>query len=72
VELGLSREAIMQLNAGKEEADEKAERVAKDLRHECLTLYFYLCSVQCILIIRLIFCRIGTKCTHSSRSLETK
>ena len=29
--LGLSREAIMQLTTGKEEAAEKAERVAEDL-----------------------------------------
>jgi len=31
VELGLSREAIMQLTVGKEEEEEKDERVTKDL-----------------------------------------
>jgi len=32
MELGLSWEAIMQLTVGKEEAEEKAERVAEDLQ----------------------------------------
>ena len=40
MELGLSQEAIVQLTTAKEEADEKAERVAEDLRRECLTFYF--------------------------------
>jgi hypothetical protein len=31
MELSLSREAVVQLTAGKEEAKEKAERIAEDL-----------------------------------------
>ena len=44
----------MQLVLGKE-VEEKAERVAEDLQRECLSLYFYLCSIECMLSIRLLF-----------------
>ena len=59
MELGLSWEAIMQLTVGKEEAEEKAERVAEDLQRECLPLYFYLCSIERMLSIRLLLCRVS-------------
>ena len=44
----------MQLVLGKE-VEEKAERVAEDLSRECLALYFYLCSIERMLNIRLLF-----------------
>jgi hypothetical protein len=45
----------MQLTAGKEEAEEKAEQITEDLQCESLTLYFYLCSIGCMLSIWLLF-----------------
>ena len=59
MELGISQEAVMQLTEGKEEVEEMAERVAENLRHECLPLYFYLCSVGRTLSIHLFFCRVS-------------
>ena len=41
----------MQLIVGKEVADEKAEKIAEDLRRECLAFYFYLCIVEYMLSI---------------------
>ena len=58
MELGLSLEAVMQLTVGKE-VEEKAKRAAEDLQRECLTLYFYLYGIECMLSIRLLFCRVS-------------
>ena len=59
MELDLSREAITQLTAAKEEADKKAKKIAKNLRHECLAFYFYLCSIERMLSIQSLFCRVS-------------
>ena len=69
MELGLSWEAIVQLTAGKEEAEEKAERVTEDLQRECLPLYFYLCSVGRMLSIRLLFCGVSAPGTRVVQGL---
>jgi hypothetical protein len=69
MELGLSWEAIMQLTAGKEEAEEKAEQITEDLQCECLPLYFYLCSIGCMLSIWLLFCRVSAPSTCTTQGL---
>ena len=49
----------MQLTVAKEEADEKVEKIVEDLQCECLSFYFYLCSVERMLSIQSLFCRVS-------------
>jgi len=64
IELSLFWEAIMQLTAAKE-ADEKAKKIAEDLQRECLAFYFYLCSVERMLSIQSLFCRVSAPGTRA-------
>jgi hypothetical protein len=69
MELSLSREAIVQLTVGKEEAAKKAETVTEDLQHECFPRYLYLCSIRRMLSIRLLFCRVSMLGEHAAQDL---
>ena len=51
MELGLSQEAFSQLQEAKEKAEEKVEKITEDLRRECFSCYFDLCSIKRMLSI---------------------
>jgi len=50
-ELGLSQEAFGQLLEAKQKVEEKVEKATEDLRRECFSRYFDLCSVRHMLSI---------------------
>ena len=73
MELGLSQEAFGQLQEVKEKVKEKAKKVTEDIRRDCFSRYFNLCSVKRMLSIRLSCLQsINTWPRHSSRFLRNK
>ena len=56
MELGLSRETVGQLLKGKEEADEKADKVTADLECKYIFCCICSCSVRSMLSIQLLVC----------------
>ena len=56
MELGLYHEAVSQLLKGKEEAEEKADKVTADLECKYIFCCIHSCSVRSVLSIQLLVC----------------
>ena len=56
MDLNLSRETIGQFLKGKEEAEEKADKVTADLEHKYHFCRIHSCSVRSVLSILLLVC----------------
>ena len=60
MELGLSQEAFDQLQEAKEKAEEKAEKVTKDLQHECFHAILTCAALGACLAYSCLVCRVST------------